>query len=123
MTSDPPFQHESGIRRAFRFIGAIMRWGGFIALGALFLAVVIPALHIFCGVCPLHFKHIQHKDLVPVIYGYMVLDDATLDRVARGKIVLGGCVVGPVCAVCPYCHCPARLRGASTNRNHKATRW
>lgn len=65
-------------------------------------------LHVLPGVCPLHCKVIRNADLVPVIYG--LLGGRTLERAERGEVVLGGCVVRPVKAVCPYCHWPARWK-------------
>ena len=33
----------------------------------------------------------------------------SIERAKKGEIVLGGCVVGPIAAVCPYCRWPARF--------------
>ena len=65
-------------------------------------------LHLLAGVCPLHCKNIRNVKLIPVIYG--LPGGRTLDRAERGEVVLGGCVVRPVDAVCPFCHWPAKLK-------------
>ena len=64
--------------------------------------------HVYLHVCPLHAARFERRAIVRVVYGLPTGE--TLWRAARGKIVLGGCVVGPVTGVCPYCRWPAEFR-------------
>lgn len=64
--------------------------------------------HIYLHTCPLHFARFDGRAIVRVVYG-LPLGGELFERAARGEIVLGGCVVGPVTGVCPYCHWPAAI--------------
>lgn len=94
----------------FRIVPVIVTWFQLLVLTPVAFVGANLALHIIIGVCPLHFKLIKPKELIPVIYGYALPDGETADRAARSEVVVGGCVVTPIDAVCPHCRWPARLR-------------
>jgi hypothetical protein len=70
------------------------------------LAVLNVLLHTYLHVCPLHMAHFERRAIVPVVYG-LPIGGEMFAKAARGEIVLGGCVVGPLAGVCPYCRWPA----------------
>lgn len=70
------------------------------------LIVLNVLAHTWLHVCPLHLARFERSAIVPVVYG-LPIGGEPFERAARGEIVLGGCVVGPVAGVCPYCHWPA----------------
>jgi len=76
------------------------------------LGVLNVLIHTYLHVCPLHLSRFADRAIVPVVYGLPYGGDM-FGRAARGEIVLGGCVVGPLAGVCPYCHWPAKFRGES----------
>jgi len=76
------------------------------------LGVTNVLVHTYLHVCPLHVAHFAQAALVPVVYGLPVGGE-TFEKAARGEIVLGGCVVGPVAGVCPYCRWPAAFTHGS----------
>jgi hypothetical protein len=64
-------------------------------------------LHVQIHVCPWHLSGFNRNDIVPVTYGYAT--DESFEKSKQGKVVLGGCVTGPVAGVCPFCHWPAAI--------------
>jgi hypothetical protein len=91
------------IERAFRIL--------FVALTAFVVFVPLNVLlHVYLHVCPLHLARFERRAIVPVVYG-RPMGGEPFARAARGKVVLGGCVVGPVSGVCPYCHWPTAVKG------------
>ena len=70
--------------------------------------LVLTALHMGLHACPFHFAHFEESEAIPVVYGLPTFDGYL--KASSGKIILGGCIRGPVRAVCPYCKWPTRLR-------------
>jgi hypothetical protein len=77
-----------------------MLWTGVVAL-----VLVDTFLHVYLHVCPLHLARFAPGAIMPVLYGRPMGD--AFAKAERGDRVLGGCVVGPVAGVCPFCHWPA----------------
>jgi len=75
-------------------------------LGLLFV-VLVTVLHAALYVCPFRFVHFGKSGGVPVVYG--LPSPEGFEEAKAGRIVLGGCVIRPVGAVCPCCHWPVRL--------------
>lgn len=75
-------------------------------LGFLCFYAGVFALHAGLSVCPYHMRRFQQPELIPVVYGYPAHE--LLLKASRGEIVLGGCIVDHIRAVCPYCRWPAR---------------
>ena len=67
----------------------------------------ITVIHVQFNVCPLHFDQFTQNQLRPVIYGLPT--EKTIQAVRRGEVFLGGCILGPEAAICPYCWFPARF--------------
>ena len=66
-----------------------------------FCAIAV-SLHWGLNICPFHLAKIKP---IPVVYGAPTI--ATTVKAWNGEIILGGCMVQPLSAVCPYCHWPA----------------
>lgn len=88
------------LRGLILFIGLIWVW--------LVADALVAAVHVRWGLCPLHFARFTPSQVIPVIYGEPTGE--TFERARRGEVTLGGCVMGPVAAFCPYCSYPARFR-------------
>ena len=74
----------------------------------LYFPLVVTALHMGLHVCPFHIAHFEGSEAIPVVYGLPTIEGSL--KASSGKIILGGCMRGPVRAVCPYCKWPTRLR-------------
>jgi hypothetical protein len=92
--------------RAFEVIPRLLAWAAAVWL---VLAPLNVVAHTYLHVCPLHLAHFERRAIVRVVYG-RPLGGELFEKAARGKIVLGGCVKGPVTGVCPYCRWPASFR-------------
>jgi len=105
-----PAQLESKLSRAGHVLWQGFRIFGWISFGCLGLLLASTALHVGFHWCPLHFASFSASQVVPVKYGLFLWDDVLEKQVREGRVVLGGCVVGPIGGVCPYCHWPVGLR-------------
>lgn len=89
-----------------------LRWSlKFLMLTPLLLPcalVVNTILHRGFGICVVHGRRFDPAFSTRVVYGLPTLETVELAR--KHRIMLGGCVRGPVDAVCPYCDWPVRLR-------------
>lgn len=69
-------------------------------------ALICTALHGYLHACPCFFKRFSDAEVIQVVYGLPMTE--AFERAERGEIVLGGCLVGPVGGVCPYCKWPCQ---------------
>lgn len=93
------------LNRMLKIITRILKIFLVLGLGFFCFYVGVFALHAGLSVCPYHFKRFQQSEVIPVVYGYPAHE--LLLKASRGEIVLGGCIVGHIRAVCPYCRWPA----------------
>ncbi len=104
------------LNRILKIITRILKIFLILILAFLCFRVGVFALHAGLSVCPYHFKRFQQSEVIPVVYGYP--EHELLLKASRGEIVLGGCMVSHVKAVCSYCKWPAR--SAFFNREYAA---
>jgi hypothetical protein len=102
--------HESKLSHASRVLWKGFRIFAWICVAFLVLLFACTVLHVGFHWCPLHFARYGDNQVVPVKYGLFLFDDALEKQVREGKVILGGCVAGPIGGVCPYCHWPVQLR-------------
>jgi hypothetical protein len=103
------------LHKAARLAGRSVRLLFIATTVVLVLSVLNVLVHTYLHVCPLHFAHFETRAIVPVVYG-LPIGGEMFEKAARGDIVLGGCVLGPVAGVCPYCRWPAAFRNDSDVR-------
>jgi len=91
-----------------RFLSVLRKTLRWLPLALIVFLISNTLLHTRVGFCIVHLEHFDPLTAVPVVHG--LPDHALLERAHRHRVVLGGCVVGPIAAVCPHCHWPIRLR-------------
>jgi len=69
--------------------------------------VAVVGLHWGLGVCPFYLATFKSLEAMPVVYGYPTAEG--LIKALNRKIILGGCMVHSLPAVCQHCHFPARF--------------
>jgi hypothetical protein len=97
------------IHKALRAVSWSVRLVVMTTTALVVFGVLNVLVHTYLHVCPLHVARFERRAIVPVVYG-LPLGGEMFERAARGEIVLGGCVAGPLAGVCPYCHWPAAFR-------------
>ena len=89
-----------------------MRIAKFICVALLYVlvgCVAIIAVHVCFDFCPLAMSGYNGKQEIVVAYG--LPDEELISQARRGEIVLGGCWIGPVNRLCPYCRWPCCIFG------------
>jgi len=74
-------------------------------IGLILFLPEVTAIHWGLHVCPFHFARCRQYQAIRVVYGYPTPEAKAL----AGKVVLGGCRIGFVKSVCPYCKWPVEL--------------
>lgn len=83
---------------------------GFVRGGFLILALVagFGGLHLGASLCPMAGQRVAVDRWLPVVYG--MPSGEGWEAARDGRIVLGGCVSGPVRYLCPHCRWPIAFR-------------
>jgi hypothetical protein len=60
------------------------------------------------GFCPLTFSRFDESKAIPVAYGLPT--EHGLEEAKQSHILLGGCMLGSIVAVCPHCYVSVKFR-------------
>lgn len=70
-------------------------------------AVMIIAFHWGLDVCPLTFKKMGRSDFIPIVYELPTMDMYL--KAKKDEVILGGCSIRPLKAVCRHCGWPVKF--------------